>query len=65
MQKKEANPLIWGAWAGMLGGIVAAIANYNGELPEGGTVWGYAMGAFFWVWAVANFKNWLANRPLR
>lgn len=62
MQIKQANPEAWGAWAAIGGGTIAAIAEAVGE-PLGGTVFGYAMGAFFWVWAVAHIRNWLANRP--
>lgn len=65
MQRKDANPLIWGAWGGIVGGVIAAVANVYGELNAGATVWGYAMGAFFWGWVVANIKNWLASRPIR
>ncbi len=62
MQKKEADPLVWGAWGAIIGGAIAAIANAVGELNSGGTVFGYAAGAFFWLWVVANIKNKLASR---
>lgn len=64
MQHKEANALIWGAWAGIAAAIIAFAAQANGELTHG-TVWGFGMGGFFWGWVVANVKNWLANRPVR
>lgn len=62
--QNQSNPVIWGAWGGILGGVIAAGAAAAGE-PLGGSVFGYAAGAFFWAWVVANIKNWIAARPLR
>jgi hypothetical protein len=61
MKSKNSNPIIWGAWGGIVAAIIAGIAAYKGELP-GGTVWGYGMGGFFWLWVVANIKNWLSEK---
>lgn len=58
------NPLVWGAWGAILGATIASIAQFYGELGKG-TVFGYAAGAFFWVWVVANIRNKLANRRPR
>ena len=64
MQKKEANPLIWGAWGGIVCAAIAMFAEMAGEpIPQ--STWGAGMGGFFWIWVVANIRNWLANRPLR
>lgn len=58
---KEANPLIWGAWGAIAAGVIAVVAIFAGEaLPQ--TVTQAAAGGFFWLWVVANIKNWLASR---
>lgn len=62
MHKNQSNPLIWGAWGAIIFAVIAGIAQYLGELGTGGTVWGYGMGGFFWLWVVANIKNRLAKR---
>lgn len=62
MHKKQVEPLVWGAWGGIAGGVIAGIAAGLGELGTGGTALGYAGGGFFWAWAVANIRNWLATR---
>lgn len=63
-QKKEANPLVWGAWGGIVCAVIALGVQLAGEtLPQ--TIWQAGMGGFFWLWVVANVKNWLAARPIR
>lgn len=63
-QYKEANALIWGAWGGIVCGFIALFAQMAGEpLPQ--SVWQAGMGGFFWLWVVANVRNWIASRPLR
>lgn len=63
MQYKEANALIWGAWGGIVCGFIALFAQMAGEpLPQ--SVWQAGMGGFFWLWVVANVRNWLASKPL-
>jgi hypothetical protein len=62
IEGQEANPLVWGAWGAIVGGTIAAIAAAYGELHSGATVTGMAAGGFFWLWTVANVKNWLAKR---
>lgn len=59
---REANPLIWGACGAIVGGVVGAVSAAYGALPDGQTVSAFIAGGFFWLWAIANIKNWLANR---
>lgn len=60
--QKQSQPLIWGVWGGIVGGIVGVIAQSLGEIPEGQTVTGLAAGGFFLLWVFANVKNWMASR---
>lgn len=59
---REANPLIWGAWGSIVGGAIGAVSAAYAALPDGQTVTAFIAGGFFWLWAVANIKNWLATR---
>ncbi|GLQ53749.1 hypothetical protein [Devosia nitrariae] len=60
--QKQSQPLIWGAWGGIVGGVAGAIAQYLGELPEGQNAAGLAAGGFFLLWVFANVKNRMASR---
>ena len=61
-KRHEANPIIWGAWGGLFGGTVGTIASIAGQLSHSQTAMGFAGGGFFWLWVVANIKNWFAAR---
>jgi hypothetical protein len=61
---REASPLIWGAWGAIVGGTIGAVSAAYGALPDGQTVAAFIAGGFFWLWTVANIRNWLASRKL-
>jgi hypothetical protein len=61
---REASPMIWGAWGAIIGGLIGAVSALYSALPEGQTVTAFIAGGFFWLWALANIKNWLGkHRP--
>jgi hypothetical protein len=58
--RREASPLIWGAWGAIIAAAIVAAAAYFGEaIPQ--TVGQAAAGGFFWLWAMASIKNWLGR----
>lgn len=61
-RRNEANPIIWGAWGGIAAAVIATIAALAQQLQPSQTVWGFGMGGFFWMAAVARIWNWLGRR---
>ena len=59
---KEVNPLIWGAVAGVIAGIIVALTQSTGtEMPANPLLENpFSAGAvgFFIGWAAASVRNW-------
>lgn len=60
---RDADPLIWGAYGGLVGAVIGSLAVAFDALPDGQNVGGFVAGAFFTAWLAANVRNWLGNRP--
>lgn len=60
--RREANPLIWGAWGGIVGAAIGTIAGLAGQLEPSQTVIGFGAGGFFWMEIVARIWNRLGRR---
>ncbi len=63
--KKDANPLLWGAWGGIGAAVIATIASFAHQLQPSQTIWGFGMGGLTWCYAAASVKNWLYHRRAR
>lgn len=59
---KPANPLIWGAWGGLVFAIGGTIASFAGQLSPSQTIFGFGMGGLFWLSVCAEIWNRLGSR---
>jgi hypothetical protein len=59
---KEANPMVWGAWGALVGGIGGTIATVVDAMPDSQAIGGLVAGGFFWLFVTAQIRNWLASR---
>lgn len=58
----HSDPYVWGAWGALVGGVGGIIATATGSMPETQAIGGLVAGGFFWLFATAQVKNWLASR---
>lgn len=59
---READPIIWGGYGGLIGAVVGTLAMMANAIPDGQSVGGFVAGAFFTAWLMANVRNWLGTR---
>ena len=63
---KQANPLIWGAVAAIIGGGMVVLGQLTGEPPLDDALlqnpFSAAVMSFFWGCAAGYAKNWYGNR---
>lgn len=59
---RDADPIIWGGYGGLLGAVMGTLALIFHALPDGQSVGGFIGGAFFTGWLMANVRNWLGSR---
>lgn len=58
----KSDPLIWGAWGALVGGIAGISAMAFDAMPETQSVGGLVGGGFLMLSIAASMKNWLASR---